>query len=62
LNLAGHTTVGECCFLGIGTTTVDGVKLGALTRSAAGSVITKDNVGNELLAGVPAVVKKRYDS
>jgi acetyltransferase EpsM len=57
-NLAGNTEVGECCFLGINTTTVDGVRLGMNVQTAAGSVITKDVPDHVLIAGVPAVVKK----
>jgi sugar O-acyltransferase (sialic acid O-acetyltransferase NeuD family) len=58
VNLAGHTEVGECCFLGIGTTSIDGVRMGRNVQTAAGSVVTKDVPDHVLVAGVPAVVKK----
>jgi len=57
-NLAGNTEVGECCFLGINTTSIDGVKIGMNVQTAAGSVITKDIPSHVLVAGVPATVKK----
>jgi sugar O-acyltransferase (sialic acid O-acetyltransferase NeuD family) len=59
--LAGHTQVGECCFLGIRTTTVDSVKLGANVQTGAGSVIAGDVPSNVLVMGVPAVVKKKLE-
>ena len=58
VNLAGHTEVGECCFLGIGTTSIDGVRMGRNVQTAAGSVVTKDVADHVLVAGVPAIVKK----
>ncbi len=58
LNIAGGTEVGECCFLGINTTTIDGIKIGMNSKTAAGSVITRDVPSNVLVAGVPAVIKK----
>ncbi len=59
VNLAGRAEVGECCFLGIGTTCVDGVRLGTNVQTAAGSVVIKDAPDHVLIAGVPAVVKKK---
>ncbi|MHC4665964.1 MAG: acetyltransferase [Planctomycetota bacterium] len=58
VNLAGNTEVDECCFLGINTTSVDGIRIGTNVQTAAGSVLTKDAPPNVMVAGVPAVVKK----
>lgn len=58
VNLAGNTGIGECCFLGINTTLIDGVRTGTNVQTAAGSVVTKDVPDHVLVAGVPAVVKK----
>ena len=58
IKLAGNTEIGECCFLGINTTSIDGVKIGMNVQTAAGAVLTKDVPPNVLVAGVPAVVKK----
>ncbi len=58
VNLAGHTEIGPCCFLGINTTCIDGVRVGMNVQTAAGSVVTKDVPDHALIAGVPAVVKK----
>jgi sugar O-acyltransferase (sialic acid O-acetyltransferase NeuD family) len=59
VNLAGSTEVGECCFLGINTTSIDGIKIGMNVQTAAGSILTKDVPDHVLVAGVPAVVKKQ---
>ncbi|MHC4258823.1 MAG: acetyltransferase [Planctomycetota bacterium] len=59
VNLAGNTVVGECCFLGINTTSIDGIRIGANVQTAAGSVLTKDVPSNVMVAGVPAEIKKK---
>ncbi len=58
VNLAGNAEIGECCFLGINTTCIDGVSVGRNVQTAAGSVVTKDVPDHSLIAGVPAVVRK----
>ncbi len=58
-NLASGTEVGECCFLGINTTTIDGIRIGENVQTAAGAVITKDSPSHTLMAGVPAREKKK---
>ena len=58
INLAGNTEVGECCFLGINTTSIDGVKIGMNVQTAAGAVLTKNVPSHVLAAGIPAAVKK----
>jgi len=62
VNLAGKTDVGERCFIGIGTTTINGVSIGADSVIAAGSVVTKDVPPSVLAAGVPAKIKKELSS
>jgi sugar O-acyltransferase (sialic acid O-acetyltransferase NeuD family) len=58
VNLAGNTEVGECCFLGINTTTIENIRIGTNVQTGAGSVVTKDIPTNILVAGVPAVFRK----
>lgn len=58
LSIAGHTEIGECCFLGINTTTNDNIKIGSNAITSAGSVIINDVSSNVLVAGVPAKIKK----
>lgn len=58
VNLAGHSEIGECCFIGINTTLIDGVRVGTNVQTAAGSVVTRDVPNHVLVAGIPAVVKK----
>lgn len=51
--------VSNGCWLGVGSIILPGVNIGERTIVAAGSVVTK-NFGSELvIAGVPAIVKKR---
>lgn len=59
VKLAGYSEVGECCFLGINTTVIDRVKIGDNVQTAAGSVIIKDVSSNVMVAGVPAIEKKK---
>lgn len=59
INLAGNTEVGECCFLGINTTSISGITIGMNVQTAAGSVLTKDVPSNVMVAGVPAEIKKK---
>jgi acetyltransferase EpsM len=58
VNLAGHTDVGEGCFLGIATTTIDGVCIGERAQTGAGAVVVRDVPPGMLVAGVPAEVKR----
>ena len=58
INLAGNTEIGECCFLGINTTSIDGVKVGMNVQTAAGAILTKNVPSHVLVAGMPATVKK----
>ena len=60
LNIAGNSTIGEGCFLGINSTTVNGVRVGNNVITGAGSVIIKDVPADVLVAGVPALVKKEF--
>lgn len=62
VNVAGFVTIGQRCFLGIGTTIIDSRQLGDGCQTAAGSVVTGDVGQSELVAGVPAVVKKKLES
>lgn len=58
VKLAGYSTIGQMCFLGIDTTTIDHIDIGANVKTAAGAVVTQNVPSNTLVAGVPAVVKK----
>lgn len=62
LNIAGRTNIGECCFIGISSTTIDNITIGDHSVIAAGSVVTKDVPPKVLVAGVPAVVKKTLET
>ena len=53
--------IGENVWVGARAVILPGVKIGNNVVVAAGSVITKDIPDNCLVAGVPAVVKKRID-
>jgi sugar O-acyltransferase (sialic acid O-acetyltransferase NeuD family) len=59
VNIAGFVTVGERCFLGIGTTVIDNIRLGDGSQTAGGAVVISDVSTGVMVAGVPAVEKKR---
>ncbi len=58
VNVAGFVVTGERCFIGIGTTIIDNQRLGDGCQTAAGAVVTREVGPSELVAGVPAKVKK----
>lgn len=51
-------SIGEDCWLGANVTVLAGVKIDDLSVVAAGSVVTEDVQSGNLVAGVPARVKK----
>lgn len=54
-------TVKDNCWFGAHVTVLPGVTIGSGCVIAAGSVVTRDVPDNSLVAGVPAVVKKRIE-
>lgn len=54
-------TVGDNCWFGANVSVMQGVTIGSGCVIAAGSVVTKDIPDHCLVAGVPAVIKKRID-
>lgn len=59
VSVAGFVKTGERCFLGIGTVLIDNLKLGDDCQTAGGAVVIRDVEDRQLVAGVPAVVKKK---
>lgn len=59
VNIAGFVSIGERCFLGIGSTIIDNINVGDGSQTAGGAVVIKDVIPEILVAGVPAVEKKR---
>ena len=59
ISLAGGTQVGECCFVGISTTTIEKITLGHNVQTAGGAVVTRDVPSDCMIAGVPATIKKK---
>jgi maltose O-acetyltransferase len=58
---AAAITLGNGCWVGAGSTILGGVSVGEGAIVAAGSVVTRDVPAHTLVAGVPAVVKRRLD-
>lgn len=52
--------IGEGTWMCAGCIVIPGVKVGRKNVLAAGAVVTKSTEDGVLMAGVPAVVKKRY--
>jgi len=55
--IAGKTTIGECCFIGINSTIIDNLTICDFSVIAAGAVVTKSIFIKGLYAGVPASKK-----
>lgn len=53
------TIIGSGVFVGANATILSGVIIGKVSVVAAGAVITKDVPDNTMVAGVPAVIKRR---
>jgi sugar O-acyltransferase (sialic acid O-acetyltransferase NeuD family) len=56
--IAGKTTIGECCFIGLNSSIIDNLSICDFTTVAAGAVVTKSITQAGLYAGVPATLKK----
>lgn len=54
-------TVGDNCWFGANVSVLQGVIIGSGCVIAAGSVVTEDVPDNCMVAGVPAVIKKRIE-
>lgn len=59
VSLAGNVQIGELSHLGIGSCCIQNRIIGTHVIVAAGSCVTSDIPDNVMVAGVPAVIKKR---
>jgi maltose O-acetyltransferase len=59
LGLANPIHVGDGTWIGASVTVIDGVKIGNGCVVAAGSVVTKNVPDNSLVAGTPAILKRK---
>jgi len=59
--LAGKTRIGQCCIIGLNSTIIDNLVICDFTRVAAGAVVTQSIQQAGMYAGVPAVLKKKFD-
>jgi sugar O-acyltransferase (sialic acid O-acetyltransferase NeuD family) len=53
IKLAGFIHIGECCFLGIGTTVIDNIKITNYVQTGGGTVVVKNITEKGLYVGVP---------
>lgn len=60
--IMGCVTLGEYVFIGTNATIIEGIKIGKGAVIASGAVVTKDVPEMALAAGVPAKIKKIYNS
>ena len=58
---AYHITIGDDCWIAGGVTICPGVTIGKRCIIAAGSVVTKDVPDDSLVAGVPAIIKRKLE-
>lgn len=59
--LQAPVIIGHDCWIGANSTILPGVSIGDYCVVAAGSVVTKDVPSGTMVAGVPAVFKKKLD-
>lgn len=57
-HIAGHVSIGEGTFLGVGTTVIDKQRVGSWSAIGAGGVVTKPLPDHVLAVGAPAKVIK----
>ena len=60
-NIAGSVSVGECCWFGVGSCSVQNIDIANNTQIGAGAAVTKDTEENGLYVGVPAKRIKNID-
>ena len=60
VSLLGRSVVGDFSHIGCGAIVLPDIKIGKNAVVAAGAVVTKDLPDNVLVAGVPAIIKKRF--
>lgn len=58
VNIAGFTTVGESCILGINTTVIDNIQIASNIQTGAGTVVIDNLEVPGLYVGIPAKLKK----
>jgi sugar O-acyltransferase (sialic acid O-acetyltransferase NeuD family) len=58
-NIAGANEIGDQTYIGMGAIIVERLKIGRGVTVAAGAVVKKDVPDHTLVAGLPAVIKKR---
>ncbi|RFC55745.1 acetyltransferase [Brumimicrobium aurantiacum] len=57
--ILGRCEIADNCFIGGNATILPDIKIGKNVIVAAGAVVTKDVPDNVMVAGIPAVIKKR---
>ena len=58
--MGGNVFVGEGTFIGLGARIIENIKIGKYSYIAAGSIVTSDVDDEIMVAGVPAVFKKKW--
>ena len=58
--LGGNVLVGEGSFIGLGARIIENITIGKYSYVAAGSIVTSDVKDGCMVAGVPAIFKKKW--
>jgi sugar O-acyltransferase (sialic acid O-acetyltransferase NeuD family) len=61
-NIAGHVEILDSAIIGMGANVIEELVIGREAVVAAGAVVIKDVQERNMVAGIPAVVKKNYDA
>jgi len=59
VKITGSVRIRDNCFLGAGAVVINDIEIGRGAVVAAGAVVTKDVQANTMVAGVPAVIKRK---
>lgn len=60
--MAGHTSIGDSSYMGIGATVIDDIKIGNNVTVGAGAVVVRDIPDDKLVVGIPAKIIKDISS
>lgn len=62
VSISGHCIICDSVFIGAGATILPNVTIGRNSIVAAGAVVSQDVPENVMVAGIPAIIKKRLSN
>jgi sugar O-acyltransferase (sialic acid O-acetyltransferase NeuD family) len=62
VNIAGKVHIKECCIIGIGSTIIDNIIIHSMIQIGGGTVVINDLTSSGLYVGIPAKIKKKFNT